>query len=221
MKTDRGARQDIREWIIFASLLFLGMFLLQFAVQFAVALPLEWTIQADMNSKVNPDAQILLEVDNIIEPVLPAILTPPAWDYESLLTVEPEAIVVVPETAFENTATPISIVVAALEPTSQSGGNPVNPGNSDPPSGNGASTPTPTQILASEPSPSPSSQPPAVGNPSSTPTATSAASPTTEVITVNTPTSSPTTTIAAQPTQAPKPTQKPKPTPKPKPTKNK
>jgi hypothetical protein len=81
--------RDRRYWILFALLLLLGVISMLCAGQIAVrALP-NWSVNADIGSNIDPNQRYLSQKGTVVfEPILAAILTPPAWKY-TFLTPEP------------------------------------------------------------------------------------------------------------------------------------
>ena len=110
MKSNERERRD---WVIFLLILLIGIVLMLCAGQSAVAMLPRWSVQADVNSNLNPDDSYAKQHLAIIEPVKQEILTPPAWK-DSILT---------PQAAVTGTAIVIPMGVFGTEtriPTEES-----------------------------------------------------------------------------------------------------
>ena len=226
------SRQDRREWLIFTIFLLIGIFLLQFVANIAVAVPPNWRVQSNMDSKLNPDKDFNIQLNSSIEEILPEIITPPAWEVSSLLTVEPfeyHNLAVVPMDNFFQTPTPTAIkdwqeIKVALSGFTTQTNNP----NMNNQIANLQPTSQPSTITQSQ-NPTATSGPAKVSNPTSTqtnqiPTKTNTSPP--QLTPTNTPTTTPVISAGSQPTTTPsptlgsKPTKAPRATKEPKPTKS-
>ncbi|MGC1378300.1 MAG: hypothetical protein WA821_18860, partial [Anaerolineales bacterium] len=80
MSLPRRERRN-RDWILFLAIVLLGLVCMLLTGTLAIGLAPQWTVQANMDSKLDPNAQYisLKSTAVVIEPVLPAILTPPSW----------------------------------------------------------------------------------------------------------------------------------------------
>ena len=81
------------------------------AGQSAVAMLPRWSVEADVNSNLNPDDTYVKQRLVVVEPINQEILTPPAWR-DSILTLQPintGAATVIPMGVFgTETSTPTS-----------------------------------------------------------------------------------------------------------------
>lgn len=70
-----------RDWPLILSIFLAGLLLMFLTGTLAIGLSPQWTVKASMDSKLDPNAQYvtLKGTQMIVEPVLPAILTPPTW----------------------------------------------------------------------------------------------------------------------------------------------
>ena len=233
------SRQDRREWLIFTIILLIGMFMLQFVANIAVAAPPSWQVKSNMDSNINPEKNYNIRLNTGIEALLPEIITPPAWEMSSLLTVEPyeyKNLSVVSLNNFFQTPTPTIMMdwqvikneisgnstptstsqvnnpVAKIEPTILPTEQPSNTIVSP------TKTTVATNISAQGASPTPTAT-----NIFQQPTPTNTSAP--QINPTNTPTSTlivagnngqppspPVPTTASKPTKAPKPVKAPKPT---------
>src|SRR5512145_3334155 len=92
-------RRPGQEWAVFLLLLLAGIFMIQLAATTATRMPATWSIQANMDSNLDPDQSYVIHPIFTIEPVRPEIITPPAWEPEKLLTSAAEgnvAVTVIP-----------------------------------------------------------------------------------------------------------------------------
>ena len=118
-------KKVLREWLLFSIMLAFGIFLLQFTATVASAVPADWQISASILSDLDPDADFRQKKIVVVQPVLPEIMTPPAWDLELLLTPEPadhEQAIIVPVADFAQSPTPAVTKVTnrlASEPANQ------------------------------------------------------------------------------------------------------
>ena len=200
---------DRRDWLLFTAMLIIGIFLLQFSVNIASSVPGSWEVESNLESNLDPDGKIGIKLKAEIHPVLPEIMTPPAWDTDQLLTPitqEDAPSTVVPLAYFNPTNTP---VVNAQGEILGQGSNPV-----DSPGLHASETAMVTQ--AASPTSKPSSTPTAtLAKGSATPTQTQTPTLTTTSTATKTPfpTYTPTATstvVKASPTATPRPTRTPK-----------
>jgi len=131
-QADRDRR---RRDLLLLLLLLLGIFACLLATaQIAITPVKAWQVSASMLSGLNPDADYNAWSRTFVEPLVPEVLTPPAWDLNGLLTPARQGTIVPPvvlDTAPGATVTPRSV---AEVPTSTSA----------------ASTPEPTSLLPTE-----------------------------------------------------------------------
>ena len=72
--------QERRDWFLIPLILGLGFLCVILAGQWALRFSPRWTLQADMDSKLDPNSDFLTRrPSGFIEPVDPAILTQPVW----------------------------------------------------------------------------------------------------------------------------------------------
>jgi hypothetical protein len=86
MKQSGGERRN-RDWLLFLVIVLLGLVCMSLTGTLAIGLAPRWNVQASMDSKLDPNAQYIEFKSTllVIEPVMPGILTPPAWA-ETFLT---------------------------------------------------------------------------------------------------------------------------------------
>ena len=81
----KSTERERRDWVIFVLILLIGIVMMLCTGQYAVALLPRWSVQADVNSNLNPDDSYTKQNLAVVEPIKPEILTPPAWQ-DSILT---------------------------------------------------------------------------------------------------------------------------------------
>jgi len=222
----KNKKKELREWILFTVMLMFGIFLLQFTANIATAVPANWIVNANILSDRNPDQEFTLREIAEVQPIMPEIMTPPAWDLQTLLTVEPgdnAQSTIVPVVSFHQSPTPSMVFnpqARALDPTEQT-----NQGNGE------LNTPTAQANLAPTTvyqgiliTPSPTGS---IFLPSYTASPTLPSTPTMAVIIIATSTPGPTMTSTLAQSQPPssatptppnnRPTREPKPTKEPNP----
>ena len=75
-----SSKQRNRDWAWILTIFLLGLGLIFLSGTLAIVMPPQWTVKASMDSKLDPNAQYAaLKSTLVIEPVLPAILTPAVW----------------------------------------------------------------------------------------------------------------------------------------------
>lgn len=134
MRTTRTTRQDYLDWSIIFFIILIGFLCLILAGTRALRFSPSWQLDADMGSNLDPNSDFLTKRPNgFIEPVDPAILTPPTW-MASFLTpglsipTNPPLIRITPTPGLQNTLTPntpapvgtVTPVVRTVSPTSTS-----------------------------------------------------------------------------------------------------
>lgn len=168
--------RERRDWALLIFIIPIGIILMLVAGQFATRLVPEWSINAGMQSNLDPN-NLPKQQNAPVQPILPAILTPLSWfdtfltpgagsgdqlDFPPFVVFEPSAtpeFVFVPPTGATQpsptapTSTPPTVVVSP----------PPGTGTSKPPVGEETPTPPPTQPTATPPVPT------ATGTPSTPP----------------------------------------------------
>ena len=86
---EKSPERERRDWWIFLLILLIGIVLMLCAGQSAVAMMPRWSVQADINSNLDPDDSYAKQRLVIVEPINQEILTPPVWR-DSILT--PQAV---------------------------------------------------------------------------------------------------------------------------------
>ena len=153
--------REKRDWTLIAFVVPIGILLIMIVGQIAVRIVPIWSVNAGMNSNLDPDSEAARPI-SLIPPLLPQILTPMAWA-ESYLTpvgsisfppfiiIEPTATASPSPTPVEPTETPITPTATTVTPT--------------------ATTPTPTGVTRT-PSPTETESTPIATTETPTPTAT-------------------------------------------------
>lgn len=153
--------REKRDWTLIAFVVPIGILLIMIVGQIAVRIVPIWSVNAGMNSNLDPDSEAARPI-SLIPPLLPQILTPMAWA-ESYLTpvgsisfppfiiIEPTATASPSPTPVEPTETPITPTATTVTPT--------------------ATTPAPTGVTRT-PSPTETESTPTATTETPTPTAT-------------------------------------------------
>lgn len=183
----QNPKRERRDWTLLIFIIPLGIFLIIIVGQIAVRLAPNWSVNADMNSNLEPDPNAA-QPFALLQPILPQILTPMAW-MENYLT-PGAAIYFPPFMTLEPTVTPTPTEAAPTQvsdtpaptasetpsPTSTSATGTASPtdtpeGTEPPDGGGGSSTPPPTTPPPTTPPPTTpaSTDYPATIDPSLTP----------------------------------------------------
>ncbi|HRK91013.1 MAG TPA: hypothetical protein PK152_17945 [Anaerolineales bacterium] len=157
--------REKRDWSLIAFVVPIGILLIMIVGQIAVRIVPIWSVNAGMNSNLDPDSEAAQPI-SLIPPLLPQILTPMAWA-ESYLTpvgsisfppfiiIEPTATASPSPTPVEPTETPVTPTATTITPTattpSPSATSPT-PTQTDPPDPT-ETQPTPTQPTPTQPTP--------------------------------------------------------------------
>jgi hypothetical protein len=109
---------DKRDWSLLIFIVPVGIFLMMIAGQIAVRIVPNWSVDAGMQSSLKLEAAPKQQVD-LIQPLLPEILTPLAW-FDTFLTPNsnPGGIIVYPPfIVFQASATPSPTTLPVASPT--------------------------------------------------------------------------------------------------------
>ena len=105
----RTSTRERRDWTLLIFIIPIGIILMLIAGQIAVRLVPIWSINAGMQSNLDPNNLSQQQQNGIVQPVLPAILTPLGW-LDTFLTPGADSgnqnVVFPPFVVFEPTATP-------------------------------------------------------------------------------------------------------------------
>lgn len=196
-----------RDWLIFLLILLLGFACLLGTAQIAIRQEPTWQVEADVLSKLDPDATWQAEEKVTLAPLREEAMTP--WDPSIYLTPQgtpsPVPTMVIPSGL---TRIPTPSPTPSHTPTTLPSRTPTPPPTPTPlptPTSTGTSSPTPTTTPTSSPTPS--------QTPTSTPEPTDTATPITDTPTPFEPTD--TATHTPTPTDTPSPTDTPTPVPPP------
>lgn len=178
----QNPKRERRDWTLLIFIIPLGIFLIIIVGQIAVRLAPNWSVNADMNSNLEPDPNAA-QPFALLQPILPQILTPMAW-MENYLT-PGAAIYFPPFMTLEPTVTPTPTEAAPTQvsdtpaptasetpsPTSTSATGTASPtdtpeGTEPPGGGGGSSTPPPTTSPTTPPTTPPPTTPPPTACPS-------------------------------------------------------
>lgn len=144
-------KNERRDWTLLIFIIPIGILLIILVGQLAVRLVPFWSVNADMNSNLEPDPASAHPFA-LLEPILPQILTPMAWaqtyltpgaeiSFPPFLTFEPTSTPSpTPVTPTEATPTPIATTSTPVPTTST--GTPPSPTGTEPPEGSPTSPPT-------------------------------------------------------------------------------
>ncbi len=74
-------QQRNRDWTLLLAIFLLGLLLMLLSGTLAIGLVPQWTVKANMDSLLNPNAQYvsLKGTQMVVEPISPDILTPATW----------------------------------------------------------------------------------------------------------------------------------------------
>jgi len=219
--SNRDEGRERRDLLVFFLILLLGFGCLLVTAQMAIGPASRWRVAADMLSELDLDeGRDIGEV--YVEPLLPEVMTPPAWDPRHVLT-PIGTVIVVPLVTLApiptSTPTPQEVaLVPTPTPMPSPTSLPRTPTSAPAPTSTPVPTPTPVPTFTPTPTPVPTFTPTPTSVPTFTPTPAPTPIPSTFTPTAIPTTPTETTTPTPTPTDTPTPTETPTPTPVPPPS---